>query len=172
MLFYVPQASSSPSSPLLISPYLTNHHRCYLNNRLIPYSLYLPVCYSFMHFQATSSPSSPPQNPSSEPLYYVSYVPMSQVDTGSVSTERYATLVLAQKNAQKKMGFRKRLLDTCQNEFQSAGKIPSQLRNTRQYDTTQYNTIQYNQYFLLIDQHILLILVRPLSPPPPPLLLL
>ena len=45
---------------------------------------------------------------------------MSQVDTASVSSERYATLVLAQKNAQKKMGFRKRLLDTCQNEFQSA----------------------------------------------------
>ena len=67
--------------------------------------------------------SSPP--PTTEPLYYVSYVPMSQVDVASVSAERYATLLLAQKNAQKKMGFRKRLLDTCQNEFQSAGMIHS-----------------------------------------------
>ena len=55
-----------------------------------------------------------------EGQYYISYLPMSAVEPTSMSEQKFPTLALAQKNAQKKMGFRKRLLDTCQNEFQSA----------------------------------------------------
>ena len=59
-------------------------------------------------------------DPSRADHHYVSYTLMSDVDPNSIGETSYQTLALAQKNAQKKMGFRKRLLDKCQHEFQSA----------------------------------------------------
>jgi hypothetical protein len=59
--------------------------------------------------------------------FYVSYIPMSEVPIESLSDGTFANLQLAQKNSQKKHGFRKRLLDTCQNEFENAVRTVSAL---------------------------------------------
>ena len=45
---------------------------------------------------------------------------MTDVPADSMSETAFSSLALAQKNSQKKLGFRKRLLDTCQEEFHNA----------------------------------------------------
>ena len=57
---------------------------------------------------------------SSEVAYYVSYLPLSEIDSASMSVKNFDTLAAVQKNAQKCTGFRKRLITVCQEEFRAA----------------------------------------------------
>ena len=52
--------------------------------------------------------------------FYVSYLPLSEIPATSMSEKSFETLVAVQKNAQKSLGFRKRLITACQEEFRSA----------------------------------------------------
>ena len=45
---------------------------------------------------------------------------MTDIPADTMSETAFPSLALAQKNSQKKQGFRKRLLDTCQEEFYNA----------------------------------------------------
>ena len=55
-----------------------------------------------------------------EDSYYVSYLPLSEIAPSSMSEKSFETLIAVQKNAQKSLGFRKRLITACQEEFRTA----------------------------------------------------
>jgi hypothetical protein len=80
--------------------------------------------------------------------FYVSYMPMTEVPVGNISEDTFATLALAQKNSQKKSGFRKKLLDKCQQEFQNAVqtvRVPGELNLTQIMTVCLYLCRSYRQ---------------------------
>lgn len=50
----------------------------------------------------------------------MSYLPLSEIAPSSMSEKSFDTLAAVQRNAQKSLGFRKRLITACQEEFRSA----------------------------------------------------
>ena len=50
----------------------------------------------------------------------MSYLPLSEIASTSISEKSFETLAAVIKNAQKSLGFRKRLITACQEEFRNA----------------------------------------------------
>lgn len=50
----------------------------------------------------------------------MSYLPLSEITPSSMSEKSFENLAAVQKNANKSLGFRKRLITACQEEFRSA----------------------------------------------------